>query len=77
MGSVEARFRFQNELEVYSTTFHLVPNCIHDVILGKAFLKGTSTFKSHIKQARRVMKRLIRGLRPRHFSIHGSKRAKM
>jgi hypothetical protein len=77
MDSAEARFRFQNEPEVYSTTFYLLPNCIHNVILGKAFLKGTSTFKSHLTQARRVMKRVIRGFRPRHFSIHGSKRAKI
>jgi hypothetical protein len=70
-GTVTSRFRFRNEPEVYSIIFYLLPNCIHDVILGKAFLKGTNTFKSQFHQASRVVKRVIQGIFRRDFFYLG------
>ncbi|KAH9879415.1 hypothetical protein J1614_002855 [Plenodomus biglobosus] len=70
-GTVTGRFRFQNEPEVYSILFNLLPNRIHDVILGKAFLKGTNTFKSQLHQASRVVKRVIQGVFRHEFFYLG------
>jgi len=64
-GMVETSFRFRDEPGIYSLVFHLIPDCIHDVILGKRFLKATQTFSSLANRARRVVKRIVHGLTPR------------
>jgi hypothetical protein len=58
-GTVVVRFRFSSEPEVYSLTFHLIPSCIHNVVLGKPFLKATQTFSSAANFLRRVLKRFV------------------
>lgn len=70
-GTVETWFRFKNERKAYSLIFHLIPDCIHDVILGKPFLRATETFASRVNQLLRVVKRAVNGLMPRHFLYLG------
>jgi hypothetical protein len=71
VGTVVTPFRFKEEPEVYSLTFHLLPDCIHNVILGKAFLKATKTFSSLANKARRVIRRAVKRMTPRHFFYLG------
>lgn len=61
-GKLQADFNFQGEAEAHSLTFHLLPDCIHDVILGKAFLKATKTFKVLQNFKNRVRKRIVEGV---------------
>jgi hypothetical protein len=70
-GTVQASFRFGSESEVYSLTFHLLPACIHNVILGKGFLKATRTYSSVTNFARRVVRRIIDGVQHRSFLYLG------
>jgi hypothetical protein len=70
-GCIATPFRFKNEPEVYSLLFHLLPDCIHDVILGKSFLKATNTFRSAANKARRVFSRVINGFTCRDFLYLG------
>jgi hypothetical protein len=70
-GTVETPFRFENERETYSLVFHIIPSCVQDIILGKAFLKATKTFSSLVNYARRVVRRNIGGGTPRHFLYLG------
>jgi hypothetical protein len=58
-GTVEVSYRFQSEPEVYKLQFHLLPNCIHDIILGKPFLKATKTYSVLENFAKRVTCRLV------------------
>jgi hypothetical protein len=69
-GAVETWFRFKDEHKAYLLVFHLLPNCIHDVILGKRFLKATETFKSGANYLRRVVKRISSFTTP-HFLYLG------
>ncbi|KAF2184810.1 hypothetical protein K469DRAFT_688417 [Zopfia rhizophila CBS 207.26] len=61
-GTAKCRFRFKNEDEVHNLKFHLLPNCIHDVILGKRFLRATETFSKATNFARRVKERFMKGI---------------
>jgi hypothetical protein len=61
-GTVTTPFRFKDEPEVYSLTFYLLPNCIHDIILGKHFLKTTNTFSFLTNRTGRVIRKLIQGI---------------
>ncbi|KAH8728445.1 hypothetical protein GQ44DRAFT_609601 [Phaeosphaeriaceae sp. PMI808] len=70
-GTVRAAFRFINEPKVFSLVFHLIPDCIHDVILGKPFLKATRTFTSLLNQTRRVVKRMLDRVTQRHVLYLG------
>ncbi|KAH7080209.1 hypothetical protein BKA63DRAFT_562913 [Paraphoma chrysanthemicola] len=70
-GTVATHFDFANEPGSYPIVFHLLPNCIHDVILGKGFLKATKTFSSFMNQKRRVVKRVISGITQAHFLYLG------
>jgi hypothetical protein len=70
-GTVITLFRFKNEPEEYSVLFHLLPDCIHDVILGKPFLKVTNTFRSAANKTRRVISRVIEGFTRRDFLYLG------
>lgn len=60
--SAETTFRFRGESGSYKLKFYLLPNCVHDVILEKSFLKVTQTFSSVANYARRVAKRIVTGL---------------
>ncbi|KAF2820691.1 hypothetical protein CC86DRAFT_116678 [Ophiobolus disseminans] len=62
-GVASVRFRFENEPEIYSLCFHLLPNCIYDVILGKPFLKATKTFSSIVNTVSRVKQRVLASLK--------------
>jgi predicted aspartyl protease len=62
VGVVVAPFTFQGETESHLLKFHLLQDCVHDVILGKAFLKVTKTFSNIILKARRVITNFTRGL---------------
>lgn len=66
-GTVTVDFRFDGEAEQYRLKFHLLPTCIHDVILGKSFLKLTKTFSELSNFTRRVKQRILRGLS--HFHL--------
>jgi hypothetical protein len=70
VGTVVTPFRFKEEPEVYSLAFHILPDCIHNVILGKAFLKATNTFSSLANKARRVIRRAVKGM-TRHLFYLG------
>jgi hypothetical protein len=59
VGVSVAQFRFRHEPQEYSLVFHLLPDCIHNVILGRPFLKATKTFQSLANRTRRVIRRLV------------------
>jgi hypothetical protein len=55
VGVVVALFTFRGETESHPLEFHLLRDCIHEVILGKPFLKATKTFSDLALRARRVV----------------------
>lgn len=61
-GTTQVPFSFDGEKDTHLLTFHLLPDCVHKVILGKAFLKATRTLSVLKNFARRVRKRVERGL---------------
>ena len=71
VGVVTAPFTFRNETESHQLTFHLLSDCVHDVILGKAFLKATKTFSNTLLQARRVVTRLVQRIATRRLFYLG------
>jgi hypothetical protein len=62
LGTVLQPIHFAEEPEIYMREFHVLPKCVHDIILGGPFLSLTQTFT---KFAHRVVKKL-RGLSSRH-----------
>jgi hypothetical protein len=70
-GTAITTFRFQGESQSYPLTFHLLPNCIHNVILGKPFLKATRTFSNLIHFASRVKQRIMKGITQHHLFYLG------
>ncbi|KAF4767373.1 hypothetical protein HAV15_009158 [Penicillium sp. str.  len=70
-GTATVRFRFSEESSVHNVIFHLLPNCIHNVILGKQFLKLTKTFSKTENFCRRVKERLVRGISQFHLLYLG------
>jgi len=71
-GAVTAPFRFKGEHDTRDLTFHLLPNCIHDVILGKSFLKLTKTFSKLSNFYRRVKERVVKGISQFHLLYLGA-----
>ncbi|RYP82396.1 hypothetical protein DL770_005577 [Monosporascus sp. CRB-9-2] len=71
-GAVTAPFRFRGEPHGHDLKFHLLPDCIHDVILGKSFLKLTETFTNLLNFSRRVKERVIRGISQFHLLYLGT-----
>jgi predicted aspartyl protease len=71
-GAVAAPFRFEGEHDVHNLKFHLLPNCIHDVILGKSFLKFTETFSKLSSFYRRVKERVTKGVSQFHLLYVGA-----
>ncbi|KAF2652006.1 hypothetical protein K491DRAFT_72355 [Lophiostoma macrostomum CBS 122681] len=70
-GTVQATFRFKNESKMYSLRFHLLPRCLHNVILGRVFLKATGTFKTLANFLQRVVQRSVKGNLPHHLLYLG------
>jgi hypothetical protein len=62
VGVVLAPFTFHGEAESHLLKFYLLQDCVHDVILGKAFLKATKTFSNMVLKARRVITNFAQGL---------------
>ena len=44
LGTTQLDFCFRNETEQHCLEFHVLPKCVHDVVLGDAFLRLTETF---------------------------------
>ena len=72
VGTATAPFRFKGEYGVHDLKFYLLPNCIHDVILGKSFLKFTETFSILSNFYRRVKERVVRGISQFHLLYLGA-----
>ena len=62
LGTVQATYQFATEPNLHQLLFHVLPSCVHDVILGKPFLKATRTLSSVTNFARRIKKRALEGL---------------
>jgi hypothetical protein len=62
LGTVSRPIRFAKESETYMREFHVLPKCVHDIILGSPFLRLTQTFT---KFGHRIVNKL-RGLSSRH-----------
>lgn len=58
LGTITAPWRFAGESTQYDRVFNVLPNCVHDVILGRPFLKLTKTLSDAANFARRVNKKL-------------------
>jgi hypothetical protein len=71
-GLVTAPFRFEGESDVYNLKFHLLPNCFHDIILGKTFLRLTKTFSKASNFYRRVKERVVKGVSRFHLFYLGA-----
>ena len=57
IGTVTLPFSFEGENGVYNRVFHVLKNCIHDVILGNRFLKATKTLTEFlVKRVKKVYK---------------------
>lgn len=63
-------FRFKDETDLHSPLFHVIPNCLHNVILGRPFLKMTQTFSALANFTRRVKERVLHGF-AHHFLYLG------
>ena len=62
LGTVLQPVRFAETSETYIREFHVLPRCVHDVILGSPFLRLTQTLT---KYRHRIVKKL-RGMSSRH-----------
>ncbi|CDM32505.1 unnamed protein product [Penicillium roqueforti FM164] len=71
-GTATVPFRLSSENEVHNLEFQLLPNCIHDVIIGKPFLKLTRTFSNVVNFYRRVKKRFAKGISQFHLLYLGA-----
>jgi hypothetical protein len=70
-GVTKTSFRFRDESQEYPLIFHILPNCIHNVILGKGFLKATSTLSNLLNFARRIKERILKGVSHHHLLYLG------
>lgn len=71
VGIVEAPFKFKGETETHKLVFHLLPESLHDVILGYKFLKATRTMSDKLLKASRVIVRYVRELATRRLFYLG------
>ncbi|KAF2689349.1 hypothetical protein K458DRAFT_462285 [Lentithecium fluviatile CBS 122367] len=71
LDTVHSTFQFANEPSRHELEFHILPSCVHNVILGKTFLKATRTLSSVTKFARRVKKRLLEWINRRRLLFLG------
>ncbi|KAK5731418.1 hypothetical protein LTR15_001358 [Elasticomyces elasticus] len=56
VGLVTLPFSFRNENEVHHLEFHVMPECVRDVILGSPFLRLTQTFERFAHRIRRTLR---------------------
>ena len=62
VGSLQLDYQFQNGGRTYEILFKVLRSSAHDVVLGKAFLKLTRTFKDFMKE--RILWKVPRFIRP-------------
>jgi len=63
-GVVETQYHFQGEPEsTYSLMFHILPNAVQHLILGRTFLKLTRTYTTRANFLTRVKKTVMNTLR--------------
>lgn len=72
VGTANIPFRFSGENEVHNLEFWLLSSCIHNVIIGKPFLKLTKTFSSVANFCRRVKERVVKGISQFHVLYLGA-----
>lgn len=72
VGTTTVPFKFRKEQTEYPLKFHILPDCIHDVIVGKRFLKLTETFSNMANYGRRVEERVVRGISRFRFLYLGA-----
>jgi hypothetical protein len=48
LGTVTLYWQFSNESERYQRVFQVLKDCVHPVILGRQFLKTTSTMSRNV-----------------------------
>ncbi|GIJ89509.1 hypothetical protein Asppvi_008451 [Aspergillus pseudoviridinutans] len=72
VGTVTVPFMFSGENEVHNLEFQLLPNCIHNVIIGKPFLKLTKTFSNVANFCHRVKERVAKGISQFHLLYLGA-----
>lgn len=72
VGTATVQFRFSGDNEVHNLEFQLLPNCIHNVIIGKPFLKLTQTFSNVASFHRRVKERVTKGISQFHLLYLGA-----
>jgi hypothetical protein len=72
VGTTTVPFKFRGEQTVHSLKFHLLSDCIHDIIIGKQFLKITQTFSNIANYARRVKERVVKGISQFHLLYLGA-----
>lgn len=71
VGSTTARYRFKHDPGVFALRFEILSDCVHDLILGKPFLKATETFSSAANRARRVVRRIASKVTQHHALFLG------
>ncbi|KAK7183795.1 hypothetical protein PSPO01_10131 [Paraphaeosphaeria sporulosa] len=68
-GTIETSYQFLGESEKHRLVFHLLPTCVHDVILGNPFLKFTKTLTRNLS---RIKEKIVKGFVDRHFLYLGN-----
>jgi hypothetical protein len=63
LGEIELPFRFEGESEAHVRRFAVLPSCVHDVVLGKTFLRLTRTFTRFKKRLREKLVKCLGNLR--------------
>ncbi|KAK5725195.1 hypothetical protein LTR17_013147 [Elasticomyces elasticus] len=56
IGLVTLPFSFDSESEVHYLEFHVMPNCVQDVILGSPFLRLTQTYERYAHRIHRTLR---------------------
>ncbi|KAJ5378002.1 uncharacterized protein N7496_005411 [Penicillium cataractarum] len=72
VGTAMVPFSFKDETEVHNLEFELLPTCVHNVIIGKPFLKLTKTFSNAANFHRRVKERVTKGASQFHLLYLGA-----
>lgn len=76
-GVVATWYRFRDEPEKsYPLLFHILPNSVQDIILGRTFLKVTETFTCTINRLRRVKKTVLKTLKQHRLLYLGDRAPK-
>ncbi|KAH8894448.1 hypothetical protein GQ53DRAFT_820842 [Thozetella sp. PMI_491] len=62
IGTVTAYWRFGNEEKPIRRTFYVLPGCVHQVLLGREFLRTTETFSKYTSRIKEVFVKTISSL---------------